>query len=217
MCLMVHHSIFHFRIDHTLLSLRARGRAGSSVSTWCRASDRLSHSGPTPISATTAPRILATSQVLCATFLYPERGPDLKTWRGRCIYISTCKLQKYPLNCCYFINTTIRNSSYLCVLNLCASFPAPSLSHIPFAGDTKTTTLYHPRMYAWRHSGERTLDDNWKEVKSVAFLSSGEIVLLLLVTELCDVSLSAPGGGKETQRCASSRAMQCGGQHAFFL
>jgi hypothetical protein len=59
------------------------------------------------------------------------------------------------------------------------------------------------------------LYDNQKEVKSVAFLSSGVIVFLLLITELCDVSLSAPGGGKgNTALIQVAEELRCGGQPA---
>jgi len=139
--------------------------------------------------------------------LVTDRSPDLKTWRDRCIYILNRTHQKYLWLSCYFMDTNIRTTSYLCVLNLSASFPALRLSRIPFAGDTKTVNnapplFITPRMSAWRHSGERTFYDNWKEVKSVAFLSSGEIVFLLLVTELLWRVTQRPWWRKEnTARC----------------
>ena len=123
-------------------------------------------------------------------FPVARSSPGLKSCRYGCIYISNRTHQKYLWLSCYFMDTNLRTTSYLSVLNLSASFPAPRLSHIPFVGDTKTANnapplfITPPRMLTWRHSGERTFYDKWKEVKSVAFLSSGEIVFLLLVTEL---------------------------------
>jgi hypothetical protein len=70
-----------------------------------------------------------------------------------------------------------------------ASFPAPRLSHIPFAGDIKTVNNAPP-LFITPGCQRDVIQVNGpcmiteKEVKSVAFLSYGEIVFLLLVTEL---------------------------------